>query len=98
MARIADLRNLGPVMERRLAEIAVHDSDDLARLGAVEAWRRLSFAEPRMLTRIGLYALAGALIERDWRDLPAGLKADLDREAEAIRLARKPLSRRAKRR
>jgi hypothetical protein len=44
-----------------------------------------------MLTRIALHALAGALIDRDWRDLPPDLRAELDQEAAAIRQARQRL-------
>jgi DNA transformation protein len=99
MARISTLRNLGPVMERLLAEIDVHTHDDLMELGAIEAWRRLSFIHPRTMTRLGLYAMAGALIDRDWRDLPPDLKASLDEAAAQTRAARRSLrDRPAKRR
>lgn len=91
MTRIAALRNLGPVMERLLAEIDVRTEADLRRLGAIEAWRRLSFIHPRAMTRIGLYALAGALIDRDWRDLPPDVKRGLDEAAAETRAARAPL-------
>jgi hypothetical protein len=37
MTRISALRNLGPVMERLLAEIDVRTEADLRRLGAIEA-------------------------------------------------------------
>lgn len=85
----SQMRNLGPVMERLLREIDVHSAEDLAAMGAVEAWRRIAFIHPRALNRIGLYAMAGALLDRDWRDLPPDVKADLDREAARIRAALK---------
>jgi hypothetical protein len=43
------------------------------------------------MTRIGLYALAGALIDRDWRDLPPDIKRGLDEAAAETRAARAPL-------
>jgi DNA transformation protein len=64
------MRNLGPVTLRRLAEIGVETEEDLRRMGAAEAWRRLRFAFGKDVTLNALYALQAALIGSDWRDLP----------------------------
>jgi hypothetical protein len=50
------MRNLGPVTLRRLAEIGVESEEDLRRISAAEAWRRLRFAFSKDVTLNALYA------------------------------------------
>lgn len=75
--RIGLLKNLGPVSERQLAEIGIHDEEALRALGAVEAWRRLKFRFPREIGAVALYALEGALRDCHWNALPDDTKAQL---------------------
>jgi hypothetical protein len=56
---IAELRNLGPVTQRRLAEVGIATEAELRRVGAEEAWRRLRFAFGKDVTLNALYALEG---------------------------------------
>ena len=80
--RTGDMRNLGPRMERRLAEIGIDSDADLRRTGPVDAWRRLRFRFGREVTLNALYAMAAALIGCDWRDLPAEEKGRLRHAVE----------------
>ncbi len=41
------MRNLGPVMERQLAEVGIASEEELRAAGSVEAFARLRFAFPR---------------------------------------------------
>ncbi len=75
---ISRMRNLGPVMERRLREIGISHEDDLRALGATAAYRRLRFAFGREVSVIALYAMEAALLDCDWRRLPPEVKARLD--------------------
>lgn len=78
--RVRDLRNLGPVTERELAGIGVTTPDQLDELGAVPAYRALLETGRPPHTML-LWALAGALLDLDWRDLPPELRAGLLAEA-----------------
>ncbi|WP_395832389.1 TfoX/Sxy family DNA transformation protein [Elstera sp.] len=66
----SSLRNLGPRMDQMLREVGIDTVADLRALGAEEAWHRLRFRFGRRVTRVALYALDGALTDRDWRYLP----------------------------
>lgn len=83
MSDLAGLRNLGPRTAAMLREVGIETPDELAALGAVIAWRRLRFRFGRRVTRIALYALAGAMTGDDWRHLPEPMKAELDAIAAA---------------
>lgn len=74
--RIQDLRGLGPKSEAQLERIGVRTVDELRSLGAVSAFvalRELDDANPSLNF---LYALVGALEDRDWREV---VKSDRDR-------------------
>ncbi|MFY8107296.1 MAG: TfoX/Sxy family DNA transformation protein [Elstera sp.] len=75
----SSLRNLGPRTDAMLREVGIETVAELRALGAEEAWHRLRFRFGRQVTRVALYALEGALSDRDWRHLPeerlAALKA-----------------------
>jgi DNA transformation protein len=75
---VREMRNLGPIMARRLAETGIETADDLRRLGAVEAYRRLRFHFGRV-SLTALYAMDAALHDRDWREVPEARKIDLKR-------------------
>lgn len=82
MARaVADLRNLGPATARQLADLEIFDEDQLRAMGAVAVWKRLRFRFDRAINVNCLFALEGALRERDWRDLPPETIALLRAEA-----------------
>ena len=79
------LRNLGPTVIRRLAEVGVHTKRDLQRLGAVEIYRRICVASPGRTVPVCyyLYSLQGALMDLHWDDLPTDMKTRLREEADA---------------
>ncbi|MBI3453739.1 MAG: TfoX/Sxy family protein [Rhodospirillales bacterium] len=78
---LAALKNLGPRTARDLAEVGIETVRQLRVVGAVDAWRRLRHFRPRHYNLIGLYALAGALIDVHWNRLPPALKERLRAEA-----------------
>ena len=75
------MRNLGPQMQRMLAEIDVHDDADLRKLGAVEAWHRLRFVFERRVNLTALYAMYGALEDKSWLAVSPEEKAQLKKSA-----------------
>jgi DNA transformation protein len=65
---LAGLRNLGPASARMLAEAGIRSVAALRRAGAVEAFRRVRRAVPRVSVNL-LWALEGALTDRAWQDV-----------------------------
>lgn len=78
MDDLAEARNLGPRTAGRLREVGIENRAQLAEIGAIEAWHRLRFRFGTAVTRIALYAMAGALAGYPWNQLPDALKAELD--------------------
>lgn len=83
---IASLKNLGPSTARDLAQVGIETEAQFREIGAVDAWRRLNSARPNSYTLAGLYALAGALQDVVWTDLPVAFREEL--RAAAFRRAR----------
>lgn len=81
------MRNLGPASQAWLAEIGIHDIEQIRAIGAVETYARLRFRFGGKISRNMLHALAAALADIDRRQLTPAQKAQLDRDA-AERLAR----------
>lgn len=77
------LRNLGPTIIRRLAEVGIRSKRDLQRLGAVEVYRRIRAASGGRTVPVCyyLYSLQGALLNSHWNDLPETMKAKLRKDA-----------------
>jgi hypothetical protein len=73
------LRNLGPLTTARLAAVGVRNLAQLRRMGAVAAYVALRRAPGgrRNVTLNALYALAGALQDRDWREVRRMQKLEL---------------------
>lgn len=68
LARLRDLKNLGPKSEEMLIGAAMHTRQELQSLGSIEAYVRVeeSGAKPSLNL---LYALEGAIHERDWQEV-----------------------------
>lgn len=76
---LAALPGLGPASARWLSEAGIESYDDIDRLGAVEAYRRVRDSRPSVSLNL-LWALESLLLGCDWRDLPAERKAQLRAE------------------
>lgn len=86
MSELVKLRNIGEKSAAWLEGIGVHSRADLEALGAAAAYRLI--AEQQEATSANLlYALQGALEERDWRDFTAAEKETLLAAAEGISFA-----------
>lgn len=75
---IERLRNIGHVTAYDLKEVGIPDEKTLRELGAVVAFQRLKGLRPRHYTIVGLWALAGALNDCPWNQLPPDVKKKLD--------------------
>jgi DNA transformation protein len=77
MSGLRELRNLGPRSEEMLAAAGIETPAELDRLGAVEAYRRTVAAGWSQPSLNLLWALEGALLDVDWRELPTGRREEL---------------------
>jgi DNA transformation protein len=75
------LPNLGPVSTRWLAGAGIETIEELRRIGAVEAFGRVTLREGRAVTANLLYALHAALENKHWTEVAPAEKARLRREA-----------------
>lgn len=80
--QLSDLRNLGPKSAEMLAAVDIRMPEELARRGAAGAFIALKQAGlPASLNM--LWALEGALSDRDWREVARDDKLRLLTELEA---------------
>jgi DNA transformation protein and related proteins len=59
-----------------LAEIDILTQADLKQVGAVAAWTHLKARYPKKVTKNLLWALLGAELDLDWRELPEEIKQE----------------------
>ncbi|TCS63878.1 TfoX-like protein [Primorskyibacter sedentarius] len=74
---ISSIRNLGPAVEEACARAGIRSAEDLRKLGAHEAYRRMLLSGTRAHF-IGYYVLHMALQGRPWNDCKG-------KEKEALR-------------
>ena len=82
---LVGLRNLGPTVIRRLAEVGIHSKHDLQRIGAAEVYRRICAKSEGRTVPVCyyLYSLEGALLDLHWDDLPPSTKVRLRKAVDA---------------
>ena len=78
------MRNMGPVSRRWLAEIHIYNTADLRRVGAAAAFRMIKAQQPQVTLNL-LWALEGAIRDKDWRQLPEPVRLALIREIDDYR-------------
>jgi DNA transformation protein len=83
--RIRDLRGLGPKSEKLLEAIDIISPDELRSIGAVPAFIALCEKSGSTPSLNLLYALVGALEDRDWRDVATEDRDRLFAELEGYR-------------
>ena len=85
--RLRDLRGLGPRSEDQLRGIGIRTRAELDRVGPVRAWLRLQEQGHRPSLNL-LYALVGALQDRDWREVARAERDRLLAEIDGERRSR----------
>jgi DNA transformation protein and related proteins len=80
------IRNVGPKSAAWLRQVGVRTHEDLVRLGPVEAFMKVKRAGFRPSLNL-LYALAGAIEDCHWADLPDETKAALVQAAGSAETA-----------
>ncbi len=80
-SELLELKNLGMASVNILHAIGVNTYEDLAKMGSVEAYRKVK-ARGIQVSKVMLYALEGALMDVHWNELSIEVKAQLVSEAE----------------
>ena len=74
--RDVKIRNVGPKSAAWLRQVGVRSTEDLGRIGPVEAFLKVKRAGFRPSLNL-LYSMAGALADCHWTDLPDARKQEL---------------------
>lgn len=75
-SRDVKIRNVGPKSAAWLRQVGVRTTEDLERIGPVEAFLKVKRAGFRPSLNL-LYSMAGALADCHWADLPDDQKQEL---------------------
>jgi hypothetical protein len=75
-SREVKIRNVGPKSAAWLRQVGVRTTEDLARVGPVEAFLKVKRAGFRPSLNL-LYSMAGALADCHWADLPEAQRQTL---------------------
>jgi hypothetical protein len=84
VTEIEAMRNFGPKSSGWLIQAGITTRAELARVGAIEACRRMLRAS-HPVTVIMAYAIEAALMNCDWRSLPLEFRKQLRLEFRALR-------------
>ena len=76
------LRNIGPKSAAWLRQVGLRSREDLAAVGALEAFMRVKRAGFKPSLNL-LYALEGALLDCHWQEVPEARRNELVQAAEA---------------
>lgn len=76
---IQNIRNLGPTATFWLREVGIRTAADLKSLGSVAAFQLVKQRFPKATLNL-LWALAAALVDKDWRQLSAEEKVSLQKQ------------------
>ncbi|HET9908652.1 MAG TPA: TfoX/Sxy family protein [Anaerolineales bacterium] len=78
------MKNMGPKSSEWLASVGIHTLDDVAKLGVVEAYKRVKAAYPEKVTLNMLWGLQAALLGLPWNELPSDIKEELRRQVDPL--------------
>ena len=76
------LRNIGPKSAAWLRQVGLRSLDDVAAIGAVDAYMKVRRAGFKPSLNL-LYSLEGALVDCHWQEVPDDRRAELVAAAEA---------------
>lgn len=81
------LRNIGPIVAVKLINAGIDTPEKLRKLGAKEAYMRIlrSGGFCGKFHAAYLYALEGAIIDCDWREIPEETKKEFKAYTEELR-------------
>lgn len=78
------MRNIGKEVERKLKSVGICSAEELAQIGAKEAFFRLKMRYPNVCL-VHLYTLQGAIDNVGYDHLPDEVKSDLKRFSDNLK-------------
>ena len=78
---LSELKNLGAASINILHAVGVNSYEELQEVGSVGVYKRIK-SRGIHVSKVMLYALQGALMDKHWNDLDPDLKKKLVQEAE----------------
>ena len=76
MSELTSLRNIGKELDKKLKSVDITTSEELKKVGSVEAFIRLKLRYPRVCL-VHLYALEGAISNTEYSKLQDDVKQRL---------------------
>jgi len=92
LAKLRDLKGLGPKSEKLLIEVGIHTEKELREIGAIRAFIRLKRESNTKPSLNFLYAMVGALEGEHWLNIARHEKGQLIMELEGYRELEKLLN------
>lgn len=84
MAELTSMKNIGAEMARKLTAVGIDSSEKLIGAGAKQAFFQLKQLYPQVCL-VHLYALEGAIQNREFNDLSKETKEDLKGFSDLLR-------------
>ena len=81
---LKDLKGLGPKTEKQLNDIGIYTKADLTQIGSIKAFIKLSNDSDIKPSLNFLYAMAGAIEDKHWREIAKNDKGRLLIELEEM--------------
>jgi len=83
MTDLTSLRNIGKELDRKLKLADIPTAEALRKIGSKEAFLRLKLRD-RQVCLVHLYALEGAVSDREYNQLPEEVKQDLKAFSDSL--------------
>ena len=84
MAELTSLRNIGKELDRKLKAVDIATAEELREVGSEEAFVRLKLRDPQVCL-VHLYALEGAVSDREYNELPEDVKRRLKEISDRLK-------------
>lgn len=83
---LSSLKGLGPRSEEMLPQVGIHSADELLAADPYEVYKRLKATVPGISIN-ALYAIIGAIEDRNWQDIKRERKGEILMRLEDMGLA-----------
>ena len=84
MTELTSLRNIGKELERKLKAVEIMTAEELKAVGSEEAFVRIKLRDPQVCL-VHLYALEGAVTDREYNQLPEDVKKQLKTLSDSLK-------------
>ena len=84
MTELTSLRNIGKELEKKLKSADIATAEELKHVGSKEAFVRLKLRDPYVCL-VHLYALEGAVSDREYNQLPEDVKRNLKAYSDSLK-------------